>query len=486
MHERKLEGWLKHWDFILLDVVCLQLCFVLSYWIIRGFTNPYRIVLYRYQAIVLVFCQFIVVLTTDSYKNILKRSRYRELLSTFRYVAYVLFVDLGYLFAVHQIMLISRLHTGATIVMFFLMSFCVRELHKIRLLRMRANGHIGKRSILIITSSQLAAEVVESFKQNAGADLRLTGVVLMDMASPDQRRIAGVPTLGRGDNILHQIGKMWVDEVFLYQPENMPYPDELVESLLLMGITVHYCLSALNRNKYSMQEVEKIGGYKVLTNSLRIVSVRQMALKRAMDILGGIVGCILTGIFCIIIGPIIYIQSPGPIFFKQERVGQNGKTFQMYKFRSMYMDAEKRKKDLQEQNKVADGMMFKVDDDPRIIGSEKKDKNGRPRGIGNFIRNTSIDEFPQFWNVLKGEMSLVGTRPPTLDEWNKYDLHHRVRMSIKPGITGLWQISGRSNIVDFEEVVRLDREYIQNWSLELDIQILMKTISVVLRHEGAM
>ena len=106
-------------------------------------------------------------------------------------------------------------------------------------------------------------------------------------------------------------------------------------------------------------------------------------------------------------------------------------------------------------------------------------------GIGNFIRRTSLDEFPQFWNVLKGDMSLVGTRPPTLDEWEKYDLHHRVRMSIKPGITGLWQISGRSDITDFEEVVRLDREYIQNWSIWLDFKILFKTVVVVLRHEGA-
>ena len=204
-----------------------------------------------------------------------------------------------------------------------------------------------------------------------------------------------------------------------------------------------------------------------------------------MDILGGIVGCILTGIIFIFVAPAIYIKSPGPIFFTQMRIGKNGKKFRMYKFRSMYMDAEERKKALMEQNKIQDGMMFKMDDDPRIIGSEKKDRKGRPAGIGNFIRRTSLDEFPQFWNVLKGEMSLVGTRPPTVDEWEKYDLHHRVRMSIKPGITGLWQISGRSEITDFEEVVRLDREYIQTWSPELDFQILLKTVSVVLKSEGA-
>ena len=113
------------------------------------------------------------------------------------------------------------------------------------------------------------------------------------------------------------------------------------------------------------------------------------------------------------------------------------------------------------------------------------DKNGNPKGIGNFIRKTSLDEFPQFWNVLKGDMSLVGTRPPTVDEWEKYELHHRSRMSTKPGITGMWQVSGRSDITDFEEVVRLDTEYIQNWTIGLDIRILVKTVLAVVKHEGS-
>ena len=129
--------------------------------------------------------------------------------------------------------------------------------------------------------------------------------------------------------------------------------------------------------------------------------------------------------------------------------------------------------------------MFKMDDDPRIIGSEKKGRDGKPKGIGNFIRNTSLDEFPQFFNVLKGDMSLIGTRPPTVDEWNRYDPQHRIRMSAKPGITGMWQVSGRSKITDFEEVVALDRYYIEHWSLWLDLKILLKTVMVVLRHEGA-
>src|SRR5699024_10666589 len=164
------------------------------------------------------------------------------------------------------------------------------------------------------------------------------------------------------------------------------------------------------------------------------------------------------------VGPFIYLRSPGPIFFRQTRVGKNGKVFEIYKFRSMYLDAEERKSELMEQNEMS-GLMFKLENDPRII-----------KGIGRFIRRTSIDELPQFWNVLKGDMSLVGTRPPTVDEWEQYELHHRIRMATKPGITGMWQVSGRSDITDYEEVVRLDTEYIENWSIGLDIKILLKTV----------
>ena len=163
----------------------------------------------------------------------------------------------------------------------------------------------------------------------------------------------------------------------------------------------------------------------------------------------------------------------------------NGKKFQIMKIRSMYMDADKRKQELMEQNRVKDGMMFKLDWDPRIIGNEILPDGTRKTGIGEFIRKTSLDEFPQFFNVLKGEMSLVGTRPPTLDEWAKYSPHHRARMAVKPGITGMWQVSGRSKITDFEQVVALDQKYIDNWSVWLDFKILAKTVQVVAQHDGA-
>ena len=232
--------------------------------------------------------------------------------------------------------------------------------------------------------------------------------------------------------------------------------------------------------------VERLGGYTVLTSTLNYVTPAQAVLKRGMDIAGGIVGCLITGIMFVILAPMIYISSPGPIFFSQVRVGKNGKRFRIYKFRSMYMDAEERKKELLKENRVKDGRMFKLEWDPRIIGSRRLKDGTIKKGIGNYIRDWSLDEFPQFFNVLKGDMSLVGTRPPTEDEWEKYELHHRARLAIKPGVTGMWQVSGRSNITDFEEVVKLDLTYIREWSMKLDLKILLKTVQVVLAQEGSM
>lgn len=194
--------------------------------------------------------------------------------------------------------------------------------------------------------------------------------------------------------------------------------------------------------------------------------------KRIMDILGAIVGLIITGIATIFVAPALVLESKGPIFFSQTRVGQNGRPFKIYKFRSMYMDAEERKKELMDQNKM-NGLMFKMDNDPRITK------------VGKFIRKTSIDELPQFWNVLKGDMSLVGTRPPTMDEFVKYKSKYKRRLSIKPGITGMWQASGRSDITDFDEVLALDLEYIDNWSIGLDIKLLFKTVFVAVFGKGA-
>jgi lipopolysaccharide/colanic/teichoic acid biosynthesis glycosyltransferase len=249
---------------------------------------------------------------------------------------------------------------------------------------------------------------------------------------------------------------------------------------------VHFSVANLVKFENKDQIVERVAGQTVVTMSLNSASPRQLLLKRIIDILAGIAGSLVTILLALIFGPLIFISSPGNIFFTQERIGRNGKRFKIVKFRTMYPDAEERKKEYLDQNRNADGMMFKLDFDPRIIGNKVTASGKKKTGLGQFMRDHSIDEFPQFFNVLLGQMSLVGTRPPTPDEWDKYDLHHRARLTIKPGITGLWQVSGRSEITDFEEVVRLDREYITKWTMGRDFRIIFKTIWVVLKGSGAM
>lgn len=482
MYKNQTRNWIKHLDFMVLDVVVMQLCFVLSYWLYVDFSNPYRLDGYKYQAMILVMSQLLVMLFSNNYQGILRRGRTDEGVAVIKNTAAIFIVAIAYLFIVHQSAIASRMQFGLTFVSFVFVDYIVRLINKRRIQRTDAEK---KKSLALITSASLAPKAIE--KLTGGKeyhDFFVSSIILLDRQPADLPDY-DMPTSRLTKEAIANLSHGWVDEVFILQPEGVPLPPRLMDDLTEMGMTVNYSSAAMSDERWPITEMRKLGDYRVLTSSIQMASAGEVALKRVLDILGGIVGCIITLILTIFVGPAIYAKSPGPIFFIQKRVGRNGKPFNMYKFRSMYLDAEDRKATLMQQNKVEDGMMFKMDNDPRIIGSEKKDADGNPKGIGNFIRKTSIDEFPQFFNVLKGEMSLVGTRPPTIDEWEKYDLGHRARMSIKPGITGLWQVSGRSEITDFREVVRLDREYIEHWSIALDIKILIKTIKVVVKRKGA-
>lgn len=489
MNRKPAKGLLKHADFIFIDIICMQLCFMITYWIINGWGHPYYRFNYRYLAIVILFGQLVTVIVSDNYNGILRRSRFQELMSVVTYTIHTLIAALVFLFIVHETTTISRLQMSGTLVLFIVVDYYARILNGKRIRRVRARKRErGSRSLVLITTGSLVDKAMEKLVNNEShlpLDYFVSGIILTDS---DSRAVKGeydIPVVPLDDAAIERIKSKWVDEVMILQSSNSPIERKLFNYLADMGITVHFTLDLLNDDEWPPVQLQKLGSYKVLTSSINYMTYNEALLKRLMDILGGVMGCIITGILFIFVAPAIHAKSPGPIFFKQDRVGLNGKVFKMYKFRSMYMDAEARKATLMEQNKMSNTLMFKMDDDPRIIGSEKKGKDGKPKGIGNFIRNTSIDEFPQFFNVLKGDMSLVGTRPPTLQEFELYSLHHRVRMTIKPGITGMWQVSGRSEITDFEEVVRLDKEYIENWSLGLDIRILLKTIIIVIKGKGA-
>ena len=487
MNSRSRSSWLKHIDFIILDLICLQICFVLAHWIIVGFQNPYSQYSYQYLAEVLTLSQLIAIVFLNNYKGILRRNSLDEMQSVFIFAVSTLVVALIILFAFHKTFVVSRLQVGVTMVLYVIVDFALRSINKRRLFKNSANNvnKLGN-SLVLITAGHLVDDAMSKLTNpNFYQDYFVSECILVDGDENAVREEYNIPISELNTASVNAIKRNWVDEVLIVQPDDYSVDKELMEDLIDMGITVHICPEILNDEDWTAVELTKIGDYKVLTSSIRFVPIGQLAIKRLMDIVGGIVGCMITAILFVFIAPMIYIKSPGPIFFTQERIGRNGKPFKMYKFRSMYMDAEERKAELMEQNKITDGLMFKMEDDPRIIGSEKKGKDGKPKGIGNFIRKTSIDEFPQFWNVLTGTMSLVGTRPPLRSEWESYDIHHRARMTVKPGITGLWQVSGRSEITDFEEVVRLDREYIDNWDIKLDISIILKTIVVVFARKGA-
>ena len=195
--------------------------------------------------------------------------------------------------------------------------------------------------------------------------------------------------------------------------------------------------------------------------------------KRTIDIIGALVGLVITSVLFIPIAIAIKIDDPGPIFFGQIRCGWMGKRFKIWKFRSMCVDAEAKKAELQKHNQV-EGAFFKIDNDPRITK------------VGKFLRKTSLDELPQFWNVLKGEMSLVGTRPPTPNEVESYEVPEWQRLDVKPGMTGEWQVNGRSSVRKFEDVIRLDLQYQKNWNLFYDLKLIFKTVTILFnKNSGA-
>ena len=473
MYQKNLNSWIKHLDFLIIDLLCVESALALAYILRFGNHLFFERTIYFEAAITLLFIDGFTALFWGSYKDILKRGYLKEAKATLHHTTCVMACFLVYLYFAENANMYSRYIFILMYGIFPAFSYGLRCIRKYYLKHsLNSKSRQVKRNIFLIVSGENAIEVIKCLKANNFGKFSLTGLILMDNHM-DVKQVEDIPVVAGVENALEYIKENWVDEVFINLPKTLIFPRMLLDGCVEMGITVHINLintTNLNPN----QIVEQFGGYTVLSSCVNMVTEGQLLEKRLVDIAGGIVGLLITAVMVVIIGPMIYFSSPGPIFFSQVRIGKNGRQFRIYKFRSMYMDAEQRKKELMNHNHIKENMMFKMKKDPRII-----------KGIGTFIRKTSIDELPQFWNVLKGDMSLVGTRPPTLDEWEKYQLHHRKRIAIKPGITGLWQVSGRSNIDNFEEVVKLDVSYIMQWSIALDFKILVKTIWVVLRGVGS-
>ena len=284
---------------------------------------------------------------------------------------------------------------------------------------------------------------------------------------PENGEVGGMSVVAGADDLIDYCKSASLDEVIVAvadtQSKEMKH---VLETLAEMGLTIHYRIPVPELSGASQKALTQFGRFYTITYANRFVPVGQLAMKRLLDLVGALVGCVFLGILTVIVGPMIKLESPGPIFFAQKRVGRNGRIFKMYKFRSMYADAEERKKELMAQNEM-NGLMFKMENDPRITKT------------GAFLRKTSLDEFPQFINILKGDMSLIGPRPERpffVDKFKEEIPRYMIKHQVRPGMTGWAQVNGLRGDTSIRKRIELDLFYIENWSVSFDIRILFLTV----------
>ena len=460
----------------LVDVASLFTSYILSGWlwlvIYKGFKDEYIVsdkLGIEVGAMILSYA--FVIIFFNANHNFFKRDKLNELLNVIK--TNIMFASLFVviIFAKGSADIYSRGVYFLTIFLNIVFMFVSHVIVKYYLTRIRIKSKRIDR-MLIVTCSDRAEDIIKRVRKRSEYNRNIDGIVILD-ADMTGESILDCPVVTDREGLVDYVKLQIMDEVLLDIPpmEYKKMRKDIME-LESMGVVVSMSITQLREFEEYKTVIGMIGDVPVVRFASVFHDYNKLLVKRLIDIVGAIVGILITIVVTIFLAPILLIESPGPLFFKQRRVGRNGRFFNMYKFRSMYKDAEERKKELMDKNEM-NGLMFKMTDDPRITK------------VGKFIRKTSIDELPQFFNVLKGDMSLVGTRPPTVDEFKQYEGHHKRRLSMKPGITGLWQVSGRSDIDDFEEVVMLDLKYIDNWCVTEDIKILFKTVKVIIFGSGA-
>lgn len=460
---KSVNHYLRKFGILALDIGCILAALSLAFCVYPNNTMPMS-----NYVIILLMLSVGYNFVNSKNRYLFSRGYVDELKETIVYNIYLLCGLVLVAFFWKKLDAMSRLITAYffcfnTVIMFISRIFVKEMLKKIY----NDDPKKTKGILMILEKGQEA--VIHKF--NSGLTYNVIGTLIVD-----QDTVTGTIDGNRIRCTLNDVIKEAVpyqidDVVFKLPGQNQKSLFQLITDFEDMGVNCHYALD-VPTGAQGNARMEMFGDMFMATYTLRTQSTWQLMMKRLMDICGALVGLFLCGIISIFLVPAIKLDSPGPAIFSQIRIGKNGRRFKFYKFRSMYIDAEQRKKELMKNNEM-DGLMFKMEDDPRITK------------VGKFIRKTSLDEFPQFWNVLIGDMSLVGTRPPTEDEFNRYNGHYKRRLMMTPGITGLWQVSGRSSITDFDEVVKLDLEYIDNWSLTGDIKILFKTVYSVLKRDGA-
>ena len=420
-----------------------------------------------------IFIELILLnLFTGINRSILKRSIYRESLKAVQETIYILSGLILILFWFHMIDETKRLIFLYFAIIFCLLDYLTRVTIKRFVFKVFNQSKFSQR-VLVVTEKQNSRNIIKELDNNFDWTRQIVGICLED--DDGQKQVRKKKVVCTFDTLLTYVTKNSIDELFIFvSDEDLDKIKDSLSKIEESGVKVNISINfeMFDYLPNSFVRYDKIGPYQCICVSRNNISYRSRVSKFLLDYLGGVVGFCIFSIAYIILAPLIKLDSKGPVLFRQQRVGRNGRIFNCYKFRSMVADAEEKKKCLMSKNEM-NGLMFKMENDPRITK------------LGRFIRKTSLDELPQFINVLKGDMSLVGTRPPTVDEFKNYEPKHKARVSMVPGLTGLWQVSGRSNIKNFDDVVKLDMEYIDNWSIMLDIKIIFKTVFIVLFGKGA-
>lgn len=446
------------------DIAIATISYFIAHFMKFGrFVFSYMPEMYTTFLLIILLASVLYTVVIDTSKDFTKRGYLVEFAAVTKYVLSITVVVAMLLFMLQYAKDYSRMMFGYFVVILEILTYISHIVVK-KYIRRYYSAEKNQTRMLIVTDKESKAEVESMMEKNLDVMTGIAGWVIWDGAEDEE--------LGNQNNYKENVKLLPIDEVFVFLPyEGRKEVADMIAFFERMGAVCNYGIDVARMSDAGGM-IDNLAGFTVISYSRNRIDYNKRMIKRVMDILGGIVGAIFTMILFPFVALAIVIDDPGPVLFKQNRVGKNGRNFAIYKFRSMYKDAEKRKAELAAENEM-DGLMFKVENDPRVTK------------VGNFLRKTSLDEFPQFFNILKGDMSLVGTRPPTLDEYEQYDAHYKRRLSMKPGLTGMWQVSGRSDITDFDEVVKLDLEYIDNWSMSLDIKILFKTLGAVVGRKGA-
>lgn len=383
------------------------------------------------------------------------------------YIGFFVFAGICYMFHIEHV---SR----ALVILTFLFSaifIIIQKLLLIVFFRWLRKKGLNFRNVLVVGTGPRAQKIIQSLDHNKDAGLKIIGLVDQDPAMAGQE-VLGHKVLGALADLPRITRENVVDQVFFVVPRAwLGQIEDAVRFLETLGVRVDVAIDYFNVALARAKQSE-LFGIPFLSFETTPDKLLPLMFKRFMDFLLSAAALVVLLPLLLFVALLIKLTSPGPVFFVQKRVSMNGRIFDLFKFRTMVKDAEAKLAELQHLNEMQ-GPVFKIAKDPRITP------------LGGFLRKTSIDELPQLWNVLRGDMSLVGPRPPLPSEVEKYDDWQRRRLSMRPGITCLWQIKGRNKITDFEEWAKLDLQYIDNWSLWLDIEILLRTIPVVLFGIGA-